>query len=134
MRAKLGVLLTGVSLLFAAVPAIAHHAFGAEYDDTKPLTVKGAVTKIEWTNPHARFYVDAVDENGKVTNWNIELSSPNALARNGWTRNSLKVGDQVTVKGYAAKAGGPMANASSVTLADGRSVFFGSASDAPPAQ
>jgi hypothetical protein len=135
MRAKLGVLAAVLGLLLSVVPVVAHHAFGAEYDASQPLTLKGAVTKVEWLNPHARFYVDAVDEKGNVTNWNIELASPNSLVRNGWTRNSLKIGDQVTVKGFAARSGAKMANASSVTLPDGRSVFAGQpGGDAPPAQ
>jgi outer membrane usher protein FimD/PapC len=81
------------------------------------------VTKIEWTNPHARFYVDVEDESGTVTNWNLELASPNVLTRNGWTRNALKAGDAVTVEGSKARSGANMANARTVTLADGRQVF-----------
>lgn len=135
MKARFGVLAAGFGLLLSAVPAIAHHSFAAEYDVKKPLTVTGAVTKVEWTNPHARFYVDAKDESGTVTNWNFELASPNSLIRNGWTRKSLTVGDVVTVKGYAAKSGAKLANAASVTLPDGRSVFAGSsAGDSGPAQ
>lgn len=135
MKAKFGVLVAGFGLLLSAVPAIAHHSFAAEYDIKKPLTVTGAVTKVEWTNPHARFYIDAKDESGTVTNWNFELASPNSLIRNGWTRKSLTLGDVVTVKGYQAKSGAKMANAASVTLPDGRSVFAGSsAGDSGPAQ
>jgi hypothetical protein len=119
----------------------AHHSFTAEYDAAKPITLTGAVTKVEWMNPHARFYVDVKDETGKVTNWEFELGSPNALMRLGWTRNSLKSGDQVTVEGSLAKDGSKLANARKVTLADGRKVFAGSAVDseaktdpaAPPA-
>lgn len=135
MKAKFGVLVAGFGLLLSAVPAIAHHSFAAEYDIKKPLTVTGAVTKVEWTNPHARFYIDAKDESGTVTNWNFELASPNSLIRNGWTRKSLTLGDVVTVKGYQAKSGAKMANAASVTLPNGRSVFAGSsAGDSGPAQ
>lgn len=135
MKAKFGVLAAGVGLFLSAVPVIAHHSFAAEYDIKKPLTVTGAVTKVEWTNPHARFYIDAKDESGTVTIWNFELASPNSLIRSGWTRKSLTVGEVVTVKGYAAKSGAKMANANSVTLADGRSIFAGSsAGDSGPAQ
>jgi Family of unknown function (DUF6152) len=134
MRAKLGLLVLGVALLLAARPVIAHHSFAAEYDAKQPLTLTGTVSKVEWMNPHARFYVDAVDEKGTVTTWNIELASPNSLVRNGWTRKSLNIGDKVTVKGYAARSGAKMANASSVTLADGRSVFAGSPGGDAPSQ
>jgi len=105
---------------------MAHHSFAAEYDSSKPVTLKGTVTKVEWTNPHARFYVDVKDENGKVTNWNLELASPNVLTMNGWTRHSLKEGDQITVQGAQAKDGANLANARSVVLADGKKVFAGS--------
>ena len=133
MKAKLAVLVAGIGLVVASAPAIAHHSFAAEYDASKPVTLKGAVTKIEWTNPHARFYVDVTDDKGTVTNWNLELASPNVLRRNGWTRTSLNVGDEVTVEGAMAKDGSKMANARLVKLADGRRVFAGSSGgDAPP--
>jgi hypothetical protein len=125
MRAKLGVLVAAIGLLASAVPVFAHHAFAAEYDAQRPVTLKGKVTKIEWTNPHARFYVDVTDEKGNVTNWNFELASPNVLVRNGWTRKSLQIGDSVTVEGSAAKDGAKMANAKAVTLANGSRVFAG---------
>ena len=136
MRAKLGVWMAGAGLLFSALPVFAHHSFAAEYDSSKPVTLKGAVTKVEWTNPHARFYVDVKDETGKVTNWNFELASPNVLVRNGWKRNSLSVGDEVSVDGSLAKDGSKMANARRVTLADGRRIFAGSAGGegGPPPQ
>ena len=106
MRAKLGILIAcGASLLMSALPVLAHHSFAAEYDASKPVNLKGVVTKVEWTNPHARFYVDVKDENGKVTNWNFELASPNVLTRNGWTRHSLKEGDMIEVQGAMAKDG-----------------------------
>src|ERR1700682_3160680 len=101
MRAKVSAFLAGFALL--ALPVFAHHSFEAEYDSNKPVTLKGAVTKVEWTNPHARFYIDVKDDSGNVTNWNLELASPNGLMRRGWTRNSLRVGDVVTVTGSRAK-------------------------------
>ena len=132
MRTKIGAFLAGLGLLAAALPAVAHHSFEAEYDADKPVTLKGAVTKVEWTNPHARFYIDVKDESGNVTNWNLELASPNILMRQGWTRNSLKVGDMITVTGSQAKDASRLANARTVTFADGRKVFAGSATDGGP--
>ena len=135
MRAKGSVLVVGLGLLVAAVPVLAHHSFEAEYDQNKPIKVSGTVTKIEWMNPHARFYVDVKDESGKTNSWNFELGSPNVLKRQGWQRDSLKAGDSVTVEGYMAKDGSNLANARRVTLADGRKVFAGSpAGEGGPAQ
>ena len=90
-------LIAGAGLLMAVVPVLAHHSFAAEYDSTKPVNVTGAVTKVEWMNPHARFYLDVKDASGSVTNWEFELGSPNGLMRQGWTRNSMKQGDQISV-------------------------------------
>src|ERR1700733_4016060 len=115
MRAKLAVA-AGLGLIVPALPVLAHHSFAAEYDAKQPVTLKGTVTKFEWTNPHARFYIDVKDETGKETNWNLELASPNVLNRQGWTRLSLNIGDQVTVEGSRAKDGGSMANSRTVTL------------------
>ena len=115
------------------VPVWAHHSFAAEYDAKQPITIKGTVTKVEWTNPHARFYVDSTDAAGKTVNWNFELASPNVLVRSGWKRNSLKEGDKVTVEGSRAKDGSMMANARAVTLADGKRVFAGSSGGDGPA-
>lgn len=123
------------ALLALGAPVFAHHSFEAEYDRNKTVQVVGTVTKMDWMNPHARFYVDAKDESGNVTNWNFELGSPNVLRRQGWKRDSLKAGDRVTVDGYLAKDGTRgIANARRVTLPDGRSVFAGSSADGNPNQ
>jgi hypothetical protein len=133
MRGKFALLAAAAGLLISGGPALAHHSFAAEYDANQPLTLKGTVTKIEWTNPHARFYISVKDEKGALTDWNLELASPNGLVRNGWTRKTLNVGDEVTVQGSAARDGSKMANARVVTLANGRQVFAGSSGgDAPP--
>jgi hypothetical protein len=116
-------------LLAAAMPVVAHHSFSAEYDASKPVTLKGTVAKVEWMNPHARFTLDVKDDAGTVTSWDLELGSPNVLLRLGWNRHSLNAGDMVTVEGSMAKDGSKLANARKVTLADGRTVFAGSAAD-----
>ena len=127
MKAKLlAVVVAGLGMLLCTVPMLAHHSFAAEYDSAKPITLTGTVTKVEWMNPHARFYIDVKDEKGEMNNWELELGSPNGLMRQGWTRNSLKKGDQVTISGSLAKDGSKLANARTVKLADGRSVFAGS--------
>ena len=111
------------SLMCLAGMAEAHHSFAAQYDADQPATLKGVVTKVEWMNPHTRFYIDVEDDQGNVINWNLELASPNILTRRGWSRNSLQVGDVVTVDASLAKDGSNMANAMSVILADGSRVF-----------
>lgn len=121
-----------LALMLSAASLFAHHAFTAEFDATKLTTWAGTVTKVEWMNPHARFYIDVKDASGVVTNWNFEMGSPVQLRRQGWTRDSLKLGDQITVDGYPAKDGAKMASAKSVTLADGRTVFGGTPTDAKP--
>ena len=123
-----------LALASAAVPVFAHHSFAAQYDRAKPVELTGLVTKIDWINPHARFFVDVrIDVKdggeGKLVNWEIELGPPAGLMRRGWTRNSLKIGDRVTVNGFLAKDGSSLANASTVGLSDGRRVFAGSSAD-----
>src|SRR5580704_1978631 len=132
MRKYAAVLIAGLSLLAGAVPVLAHHSFAAEYDSKKPISITGTVTKVEWMNPHARFYVDVKGADGKVTNWNFELGAIPVLLKQGWTKNSLKEGDVVSVEGSGAKDSSYSANARSVKLADGRRVFGGSS--APDAQ
>ncbi len=112
-------------LLFAAVRVSAHHAFAAEYDANKLVTVSGIVTKFEWTNPHALLYVDGRDTEGKEGSWMFEMGAPGGLLRRGWKRTDLKDGDQITVDGYAAKDGRNVANVRTVKLADGRKLFGG---------
>ena len=119
----------GVALLATVVPMLAHHSFAAEYDQNKTLTLKGTVTKVEWLNPHIWFYVDVKDDKGNVSKWQCEGGAPNSLTRNGWTKNSLKQGDSVTVDGYMAKDGKNTLNARTIMLADGKKVFAGSSVD-----
>ncbi len=131
MRAKMLTVLAG-SVLMAAVPMLAHHSFSAEYDRSQPIKLKGTVTKVEWMNPHARFYLDVKDDGGKVTNWEFELGSPNGLMRAGWTRNSLKIGDVVEVNGSRAKDGSNLVNATNVAFENGKRVLGGVSSADDP--
>src|SRR5262245_61008420 len=115
--------------LLATVPLVAHHSFAAEYDRNRTITVTGSVTKLEWTNPHARLYVMGTDETGKMQEWDFELGPPNGLMRNGWRRDSLKAGLKVIVEGFRSKTSTVVANARSVKLPDGRQVLAGSSFD-----
>jgi hypothetical protein len=126
MKTNLAVPAAVLGMIVSAVPALAHHSFAAEYDANKPVKVSGTVTKMEWMNPHARFYVDVKDDSGKVTSWNFELGAIPTLLKQGWKKDSLKAGDQVTVEGSRNKDGSNTANARTVTLPDGRKVFGGS--------
>jgi hypothetical protein len=124
------VLVAAVALLFA--PAVrAHHSFAVEYDADKPVEGTGIISKVEWTNPHMRIYVDVTDDKGVVTTWNLELGSPNSVVRRGWTRKDIKPGDKISFKGYGGRTILTRSVADSITLPDGRS--FAGASGAPDA-
>src|SRR5262244_1815113 len=122
IAAVLGVIAFGI----CSKTLLAHHSFAAQYDRNKPATLTGPVTKVDWINPHARFFMDVKDAAGKVVNWEVELAAPAMLIRRGWTRNDLKVGENVTVNGSLAKDGSSLLNATNVTLSDGKKVFAGS--------
>jgi hypothetical protein len=130
-KAGLIVLLAG--LLGAAMPVFAHHSFAAEFDANKPITLKATVTKLEWLNPHIWLYVDVKDESGVVTHWQCEGGAPNSLTRNGWSKNSVKPGDEVIIEGFRAKDATNTCDSRTVKLPDGRRLFAGSAEDGGPA-
>ena len=136
MNTKL--LLAGAGLAVAmslALPVSAHHSFAAEFDANKPVTLNGSVTKVEWQNPHIWVYLDVKDGQGRVEPWQCEGGAPNTLTRNGWSKDTLKFGEQVTIEGALAKDGSKTCNMRVVKLPDGRSVFAGSSGgDAPPKQ
>jgi len=115
MRSRL--LILGFGLLLAAVPAMAHHAFSAEFDADKPVTLKGKVSKIAWTNPHVWIYVNVQDEAGKLTNWGFEMGAPHQVQGRGWTRNTVKIGDELVIVGSRARDGSNRMNARNVTWA-----------------
>jgi len=128
-----GALLLVIGLAIMSRQIEAHHSFAAEFDAAKPFKFTGAVTKVVWANPHAWLYVDVVDAaTNKTTNWAVELNSPNALMRAGWKRDTLRVGDMITVEGSLAKDGSPTGNARSVTTSAGEKLFAGSSQDVTP--
>lgn len=110
----------------------AHHAFSAEFDATKPVTLTGTVTKFDLINPHSWIYLDVVDKDGKTTNWSVELGAPNALMRRGWRTDAVKVGAEIVVNGYLAKNGKPICNGRTVKLPDGKELFVGSSGTGAP--
>jgi uncharacterized protein DUF6152 len=134
MRTKCAVVVAGLALLASMSGVMAHHSFSAEFDASKTFKFTGPVTKVEWMNPHTFFYIDVKDEkSGKVTNWAMEMGSPNGLMRNGWTRNTMKIGDVVTVEGSMAKDGSPTGNARTVVMAkSGQRLFAGSSQGTTP--
>jgi hypothetical protein len=123
-----------VAVVLGAAPAGAHHSFAAEYDSKKSVTLTGSVTKVEWLNPHVRFYADVKDETGTVHNWEFELGSGTSLVRQGWTRTSLKPADVIKVEGFLARDGSRLVNAVSVSTPDGKKLFAGSSFEGAPKQ
>ena len=123
---KAGLLFTLAVFVLAAAPLAAHHAFSAEFDQSKPVKLAGEITKLEWTNPHAWLFIDVKQPDGKVVNWRFEMGAPNALLRAGWSKSDIKPGTQVTVSGFMARAGGSVGNAFQVRLPDGRDLFAAS--------
>jgi hypothetical protein len=136
MRARFSLFVAGLIVLAMAVPVAAHHSFAAQFDSTKPVSLKGVVTKVEFRNPHIWVYFDVKEADGKVTPWQCEGGAPNALTRQGWTRNSLPAGAEITVDGFKAKDGTNTCNARAWRLPGGKTVFAGSADSpgAPPAR
>jgi uncharacterized protein DUF6152 len=125
MKAISGLVICSFVLL-ASAPAVAHHAFSAEFDQSKPIKLTGQITKLEWTNPHAWLLIDVKEPDGKVAHWRLEMGAPNALLRAGWSREDITPGITVTVSGFLARAGGTIGNAFQVRLPDGRDLFAAS--------
>ena len=129
MQRTFTALLVAAMMALLAQPSVAHHSFAAEFDANAPIELTGTVTKVEWANPHTYFYMDVTSQKGDVENWALEMGSPNGLMRRGWTRDSMKIGDVVTVTGSRAKDGSPKGNARSVVLSTGKKLFAGSSQD-----
>jgi hypothetical protein len=119
-------------VMLAATAAAAHHAFSAEFDANRPVKITGAISKVEWINPHAWMHIDVKEPNGKASSWSIELAAPNSMIRRGWNKNSIAVGTVVVVEGWQAKNGSKTANGGHVTLPDGRRLFAGSSGTGAP--
>ena len=122
----------GVGVLLSTGPVFAHHAFASEFDANQPVTLKGTIVKMAWTNPHGWLYIDVKGPDGKVTNWGVELGAVGALYKRGWRREDLPVGAEVTVQGYRARTSAPKANARDILMADGRKLFAGSSGTGAP--
>ena len=125
MKRRLGTFVVGLALVGLAAPLVAHHSFSVEYDVKKPVKVTGTVVRLEWTNPHAHLYVDAMDPAGAKVTWNFEMASPNILERNGWTRKAVKANDSVIVEGYSGRVDASRGIANSIKFADGKALFAG---------
>jgi Family of unknown function (DUF6152) len=135
MKPKFAALAVVVGFALGTASAMAHHSFAAEFDAGQPINLKGTVTKIEWMNPHTYFYIDVAEPSGQTINWGLEMGSPNGLMRAGWTRNTLKVGDVVTVEGSRAKDKAYIGNARVVILAaTGKRLFAASSQVDTPQQ
>ena len=134
MRTTLFRVIAGAALLVttAAAPVVAHHSFAAEFDSNKPVTIKGTVFKVEWTNPHSWIHIEVKGPDGKVETWAVEGGAPNALLRRGWTKNSLPEGTEILVEGFQAKDGANRANGRDITFPDGKKLFVGSSGTGAP--
>ena len=131
MRAKLSVAIASVAVLLATRPVMGHHSFAAEFDEKKPITLKGTLTRMEWVNPHGWIYMDVKGPDGTVVNWGIEAGAPNALLRRGLRKTDFAPGTEIVVTGFLAKNGTATANGRTVTLPDGREFFAGSSNGGP---
>ena len=132
MRARAIIMVLGGCLLGVTGPVAGHHAFSSEFDSTKPVILRGTVVKTEWINPHAWVYIDVKGSDGKVETWAIECGAPNALLRRGWTKQSMPIGSEIVVDGFASKKSSTTANAKDITTADGQKMFVGSSGTGAP--
>jgi len=133
MRAPLGIAAASLVVLAAGAPLAAHHSFAAEFDGSKPVTLTGTVTKMDWINPHAWLHMDVKGPDGRIVSWAVEGGAPNSLLRRGWNKNSVPTGTTVTVQGFRARDGSNRANGREVTLPDGKKLFIGSPGTGAPA-
>lgn len=132
MRRILATAATAITLMVHLQSVSAHHAFSAEFDANQPVTLKGAVTRVEWINPHSWVHIGVKDAGGNVVSWKVEMGAPNQLLRRGWNKNSFPVGMEIVVEGYRAKNGSDIANGGNITLGDGRQLFVGSSGTGAP--
>ena len=132
MRTQYMAMVVAAGLLLANAPVRAHHAFGAEFDEKRPVELKGTVTKMEWINPHSWIHIDVKKPDGTVEKWMVEGGAPNALLRRGWNKQSLPPGTEIIVEGYQAKDGAFRANGRDITFPDGKKLFVGSSGTGAP--